>query len=154
MKAVPLPLEIVAVVEPVNENARLPSRTLQGVPVVHAVPIISVVEEPRLTARSANWLAVKPDPPPALLSSVQLFVEAQPYRFAPAAALVRKNMSPIAQAPGSTVPDFSGRVAADVLKSTFLLCACKSICVWLQACCRQIEMTKNRNNISLDTSLC
>ena len=144
MKAVPLPLEMVAVVEPVNENVRLPSRTLHGVPTEQPAPISSVVDELRMTARSANWLA---DPLPALLSSVHVFADVQPYRFAPAAAFVRKSMSPIAHAPESAVPAFRGRVAADVLKSTFLLCACKSICVWLHACCRQNEMTKNRNHI-------
>ena len=80
MKAVPLPPVMVADVELVNENVTLPSRKLQGVAAVQAVPIANVVGELLVAAKSASWLAVpEPDPPlPALLSSVHVFAAAQP----------------------------------------------------------------------------
>jgi hypothetical protein len=123
MNAVPLPPAMVAEVDVVKENVTLPNRTLQGVAVVQAAPISNEVVELALTARSASWLAfcTADPPPPALLSSVQAFVAAQPKRFAPAAAFVRKNISPTEQDAGNTAPDFNGRVVADAVKSTFLL---------------------------------
>ena len=154
MKAMPLPPLIVAEVELVNENVTLPSRTLQGLAVEQVAPISRVVGELALAAKSVSWLAFCTEGPPLPLSSVQVFAPAQPKRFAPAAAFVIKNISPTEHVDGSAAPDFRGRVVGAVVKSTFLLWACRSIWVWLQACGRQNEMTMNRDNISPNTSLC
>src|ERR1022692_3329881 len=65
-------------------------------------------------------------------------------------------MSPTAQVAGNVTPDFSGRVVGDPEKSTFLLWACRSICVWhhagckQNACCIQNEIRMGRNDISPD----
>jgi hypothetical protein len=128
MNAVPLPPLMLADVELVKEKVTLPSRTLQGVATEQVAPISNVVDELMLAAKSVSWLAFCTVAPP-LLSSVQIFADAQPYRFAPAAAFVRKNISPTAQVVGGVTPDFRGRVLSDAVKSTFLLWACKSICV-------------------------
>jgi hypothetical protein len=128
MNAVPLPPLMLADVELVKENVTLPSRTLQGVATEQVAPISNVVDELMLAAKSESWLALCTVVPP-LLSSVQVFAAAQPYRFIPAAAFARKNISPTAQVAGGVTPDFSGRVLGEAVKSTFLLCACKSICV-------------------------
>lgn len=119
---------MVADVELVKEKVTLPRRTLHGVAVEQVVPISSVVDELMLAARSVSRLAFCTVAPP-LLSIVQAFADAQPLRFAPAAALVKKNISPTVHVDGSVEPDFRGRVVGDVVKSTFLLWACRSICV-------------------------
>jgi len=79
MKAVPLPLLMLAEVELVKANVTLPSRTLQGVAGAQEVAISKLVDELRLAVRSASWLAFcTEDPPPPLLSMVQPLVAAQP----------------------------------------------------------------------------
>ena len=77
MNAVPLPPLMLADVELVKENVTLPSRTLQGVDTEQVGPMTSVVDELMVAAKSVSWLAFCTDAPP-LLSSVQVFADAQP----------------------------------------------------------------------------
>jgi hypothetical protein len=50
--------------------------------------------------------------------TVHVFVAVQTYEFLPAGASVFKNVSPVAHAPGNTVPVFDGRVVVAAEKST------------------------------------
>lgn len=155
MNAVPVPAEIVADVGLVKENVKLPSLALHGVAGEHVAPMVRVVEEVTVPVKSVSWLAFWIAEPPPLppLSSDHVFVAAQPYKFDPAATFVRKNISPTVQVAGSVAPDATGLVAGCPVKFAFLLCACKSICVWLQPCCKQNKMTVLRNNIRRFLSL-
>jgi hypothetical protein len=86
-KAVPVPAVMVAEVELVKECVTLPTRTLQGFETEQVAPIVSVVSEVRLAARSVSWLALCA--PDAAASSVHVFAVVQPYRFEPACAFDR-----------------------------------------------------------------
>jgi len=113
MSAVPVPAAIVAEAAFVNENVRLPKRALQGDDGEHVPPIVSTFGVLKDAAKSASWLAFwtgAPLPPP--LSTIQEFAAAQPYRFDPGEALVKKNISPTEQVAGKTFPDFTGRVVS------------------------------------------
>src|ERR1022692_4637618 len=65
-------------------------------------------------------------PPPPPLSRTHVLVAAHPYMFAPAAAAVRKNISPCAHVDGRTPPALKGLVDRAAVKSTPLDCVRRS----------------------------
>jgi hypothetical protein len=80
MYSVPVPLETFTDAGFVNEYVVPPNRTLHGVAVEQAAPIVKLVELFRTASKSASWLAVSAPPPvpPVPPSSVQMLVAVQP----------------------------------------------------------------------------
>jgi hypothetical protein len=60
---------------------------MQGVEMLQFPPILNVVRLVLTTVKSPNWLAIETPDAPLEPSAVQMLVEVQPYRFAPAGTL-------------------------------------------------------------------
>ncbi len=68
-----------------------------------------------------------------LTTSVQALVAAHVYRFEPAAAVVKKNISPVPHAAGSVAPVCIGFVGPTAERSADFVCVRKLTCVWASA---------------------
>ncbi|MFN3325671.1 MAG: hypothetical protein ACK5AZ_19420 [Bryobacteraceae bacterium] len=98
----PLPAVIVAVAPVTRCITILPKRARHGAELLHVPPTVRLLGLVRCASKS--------DEPPPPASRTQIFVAAQPNRFCPAGASVRKYISPTEQVAGNCVPVRNGRV--------------------------------------------